>query len=227
MALILEPLTLVGAVMVVWGRDLSDGLGALRGRRAGRALLAGTAVATVLGLSLVVLRVAGANSSGESFDPAGGAAVRRSEAAPALALIDQAGARFGWERLGGRPAVVAFVFAHCATVCPTLVNDLLAARGRRDSPALILVTLDPWRDTPPRLAAIARQWRLAPRDFLLGGGIGEVETTVAGWGVPWQRDTLTGEIRHGTQLFVVEPAGRLEWVVAGGDAREAVRLAGR
>ncbi|MDH4347930.1 MAG: SCO family protein [Gemmatimonadota bacterium] len=225
MALILEPLTLIGAVVIVWGRELREGLGTLRARPAGRGLLAGTGAVLLVGLSLAVLRVAGATPRGEAFDPSGGRATRRSAPAPALALVDQGGTRFAWERLDGRPAVVAFVFAHCATVCPTLVQDLLGARGASASPALVLVTLDPRRDTPPRLAAIAAEWRLSPGDFLLGGEVAEVEATAAGWGIPWQRDTLTGEIRHGTQLFVVSVGGRLEWVVAGGAAREAVRLA--
>jgi protein SCO1/2 len=171
--------------------------------------------------------VAGASAAGESFDPSGGASVRRAVPAPALALVDQAGMPFTWDRLDGRPAVIAFVFAHCATVCPTLVNDLQAARGEKVSPALVLVTLDPRRDTPQRLAAIAERWRLSAGDFLLGGDVAEVEATVTGWSVPWKRDTLTGEIHHGTQLFVVAPSGRLEWVVSGEAAREAVRLAGR
>jgi cytochrome oxidase Cu insertion factor (SCO1/SenC/PrrC family) len=105
------------------------------------------------------------------------------------------------------------------------VHDLLAARGGDGSPALVLVTLDPRRDTPTRLAFVAKDWGLSGGDFLLGGEITEVEATIEKWGIPLERDSLTGDIAHGTQLFVVGPEGRLEWVVGGGDAREAVRLA--
>ena len=225
MALILEPLTLLGAVMVVWGGQVREGMKVLWAGTMGRGVLAVAMLTLTAGLTLAAGRVMAAASTGDPADSSAPAVTPRSGPPPPLALLDQSGAGFSWARLDGRPAIVGFAYAHCATVCPTLVHDLVAARGGDSSPALVLVTLDPRRDTPSRLASVANEWGLAAGDFLLGGEVAEVEATIAEWGIPWQRDSLTGEIAHGTQLFVVGPEGRMEWVVGGGDAKEAVRLA--
>ena len=225
MVLILEPLTLVGALLVVWGQEVRQGVRVLWAGGMGRGLMAVAVLTVAGGLTLAAGRVMATATSGEPFDPAATSVTPRSGPPPPLALVDQTGAGFSWTRLDDRPAVVGFAYGHCATVCPTLVHDLVAARGGAASPALVLVTLDPRRDTPSRLASVANEWGLAAGDFLLGGEVAEVEATIAQWGIPWQRDSLTGEIAHGTQLFVVGPEGRMEWVVGGGDAKEAVRLA--
>ena len=225
MALILEPLTLVGALLVVWGAEVREGLRLLWAGSMGRGIMAVAVLTVTGGLTLAAGRVLAAATGGEPFDSSAAATTPRSGPPPPLALVDQSGAGFSWARLAGRPAVVGFAYAHCATVCPTLVHDLVAARGGAASPALVLVTLDPRRDTPSRLASVANEWGLAAGDFLLGGEVAEVEAAIDQWGIPWQRDSLTGEIAHGTQLFVIGPDGRMEWVVGGADASEAVRLA--
>jgi len=225
MALILEPLTLLGALMVVWGGQVREGLRGLWAGTLGRGVLVVAMLTVSTGLTLAAGRVMASAGAGDPFDSAAPMVTPLSGSPPPLALADQSGAGFSWARLDGRPAIVGFAYAHCTTVCPTLVHELVAARGGEASPALVLVTLDPRRDTPARLASVANEWGLAAGDFLLGGEVEEVEAAIAQWGIPSQRDSLTGEIAHGTQLFVVGSEGRMEWVVGGGDAKEAVRLA--
>jgi protein SCO1/2 len=225
--LVLEPVSLVGALFLIWGTELRAGLRALWRRPAGRTLLTLAGGAMALGLTLAAARV-GKAAAGATFEPrasGGGSAERLSGFLPPLALVDQRGESFTPARLGGRSAVLAFAYAHCATICPTLIQDLARARGTGDQPALVVVTLDPRRDLPSRLPDIARAWDLAPGDFLLSGSIAAVESVVTAWQVPWSRDSLTGEITHGTPLFVLNRRGRPAWRVAGSDAATAIRLA--
>jgi cytochrome oxidase Cu insertion factor (SCO1/SenC/PrrC family) len=90
--------------------------------------------------------------------------------------------------------------------------------------APVVVTLDPRRDTPGRLPAIAAAWGLERSDYLLSGVVVDVESVLTAWGVSWDRDALTGEIVHTAPLFVVDEDGRRAWRQGGGDARLAVRL---
>ena len=104
---------------------------------------------------------------------------RVSDVAPAVSLTDQFGREISLESFRGRPVIVTFAFAHCETVCPLIVADVLAARRRIDGvpPPVLVVTLDPWRDTPSRLGSIATSWRLDPDAHVLSGPPDAVERT--------------------------------------------------
>ena len=49
------------------------------------------------------------------------------------------------KRFRGRPVLVTFAYAHCDTICPLVVGDVLAAQRQLTdrSPAVVVVTLDP------------------------------------------------------------------------------------
>jgi protein SCO1 len=75
-------------------------------------------------------------------------------------LLDQDARKlkFKSEALGERIAVVSFIYTTCTTVCPVVsavmaqLQGKLGARLGKDV-ALVTVTVDPVRDTPPRLKA--------------------------------------------------------------------------
>ncbi len=79
-------------------------------------------------------------------------------ALPAFALVDQDGAAFGPERLQDRWTFVFFGFVNCPDICPTTlamlagVRRTLADLPEADRPGVVLVSVDPGRDTPPVLA---------------------------------------------------------------------------
>ena len=81
--------------------------------------------------------------------------------------------------------LLTFAFAHCETVCPLLVTDVVTARRRLagDSATALIVTLDPYRDVPARLPSIARRWGLGPEERVLSGPVAEVERVLEDWGV--------------------------------------------
>jgi protein SCO1/2 len=123
--------------------------------------------------------------------------------------------------LTGKPVLVTFAYAHCTTVCPTIVMHALRAqdalRDTPDEPAVLIVTLDPWRDTPTRLPAMAESWSLPDRDaWVLSGSVAEVEAALDAWEVPRSRNVDTGEIVHPSLLYVIDRAGRIAYASTGG-----------
>lgn len=106
--------------------------------------------------------------------------------APALGLVDQSGASVGLETLAGKTVLVSFAFAHCVTVCPVLIGTLHAAvEGIPPAAtAVVVITLDPWRDTPGNLPAIAQALRLErlPDARVLSGEVEQVNAVLAAWG---------------------------------------------
>jgi cytochrome oxidase Cu insertion factor (SCO1/SenC/PrrC family) len=211
LVLVGEPIGMLGFLLAAWGGAVREGLGALGQSRPGRAVLAGGSAALVVSLAAAVSRVAGATITAEPFDPIGAAGFRVDRPAPPMDLVDQDGHRVRLADYAGRPVLVAFAYGHCQTVCPTLVHDAVAglAREAASNPALLIVTLDPWRDRPERLRHIALAWGLPSAARLLGGSVEEVEATLDAWGIVRERDPDTGEVVHPTQVYRISPEGRI------------------
>jgi protein SCO1/2 len=129
---------------------------------------------------------------------------------PALALTDQDGQLFDLAKLAGGPVLVTFAFAHCETMCPTLVRDVLRIRTetRRPDIPLVIVTVDPWRDVPARLPGMATAWSLAPGDRILSGAVDQVNQVLDGWGIARRRDPDTGDVVHALAVVLVNSDGR-------------------
>jgi protein SCO1/2 len=158
--------------------------------------------------------------------PSDESALRVDRPAPPLQLIDQQGRDFQLDALRGRPVLLAFAFAHCETVCPLIIRDALEARARvpHVGAQVVVVTLDPWRDTPARLGAIARQWRLGPDDYMLGGDVPGVMNALDTWDISIRRDLDTGSIDHSSPLYLINREGRIIHAITGGTERIAALL---
>jgi protein SCO1/2 len=187
-------------------------------RGAGGQLLAGVVLALcVVGVVAVAKRARGGEellAAGFSPTPA---LTRIDDAAPALSLTDQSGRTVSLDAFRGRPVLVTFAYAHCQTVCPLVVSDVLTARARfdRDPPAVLIVTLDPWRDTPDRLPSIARLWALNGEAHVLSGPPDAVERTLSTWRVPRTRNLKTGDLTHPAMVYVVAADGRIAYALSG------------
>jgi protein SCO1/2 len=214
--LIGEPLAMLAALAIIAGPALRDGLRALARTLPGRTVLSAGTLAVLAGLAAAGARVASA-SQAEPFDITAAEAARLDRAAPLLALTDQHGDTVTLDRFRGRAVVVAFAYAHCATVCPVVVHEMADVQQRlgAGAPALLVLTLDPWRDTPARLPAMARTWGVGEGAHVLSGGVDEVNRTLDAWEVPRTRDTLTGEVTHPAFVYIVGPDGRLVRQVPG------------
>jgi len=195
-------------------------------------LVVGASAALLLAGALgVIVRVRVADARPFASSPTeavAGQLNRLNDAAKPISLVDQSGRTIALEQFRGRPGIVTFAYAHCQTVCPVLVSEVLGARDAlaAPKPVVLIVTLDPWRDTPARLAAITRAWNLPAGVRLLGGTVAEVERTLDGWKIPRARDGNTGEIVHPTSVYFIDKRGRLAFL-ASGDASRLAALIGR
>jgi cytochrome oxidase Cu insertion factor (SCO1/SenC/PrrC family) len=232
--LVAAPGTLLAFIVIVWRGDLGGSVRRVACSTWGRALLALVLVTALVEAAWVAdrLRTARAVATWQPTPLGAGDALpadypRHAMPASDFALTDQHGAAVSLAALRGRPVVVTFVFAHCESLCPMLVQQLKRAAPDAD---VLLVTLDPWRDTPGALPALARRWELPARFHVLSAQrVDDVLHVIRAWDVPFERDPRTGDISHPGLLYVVDPAGRLaytfnnppgEWI------REAVHRAG-
>jgi protein SCO1 len=217
------PLTMLAALLVVWGGAIRAAVGTLLRAPAGRAM-AGIVTLLVLAGSFAAYARIGAAvaaatppSVSDAVPPPPLPAAPLASDAPPLTLVDQHGERFDLARTAGRVTILTFAFGHCDTICPLIVRNAIAALDELGelAPALVVVTLDPWRDTPARLPHVARGWGMPEGSWLLGGAVAEVEATLDGWAVTRARDQLTGDVAHPSLAYVLDPAGRIAYVVNG------------
>ena len=104
---------------------------------------------------------------------------------------------------------MGFVYATCHAPCPILIQRLKAieARTAPGAAAFVAVSLDPERDTPEALRALARarhvdesRWRLlrAPEDT--------VREIAAVLGIKYRR-LPDGSFNHSSVITLLDPAG--------------------
>ena len=217
--LIGQPIGMIGLLATVWGAELRAELTLMMTRAAGQVVVGVVSALLVASVCGVAVRV---HTAGEEPFATGTADIasqltRVNDPSPALALTDQHGREVSLETFRGRPVLVAFAYAHCETVCPLIVSDLLSARQQsaNNPPQVFLVTLDPWRDTPSRLPSIAKQWNLPDGTHVLSGPPDVVERALNRWRVPRVRNEKTGAISHPSLVYVIDQSGRIAYVVSG------------
>jgi protein SCO1 len=138
-------------------------------------------------------------------------------ALPAFELIDQARVPFGPERLRGQWTFLFFGFVNCPDVCPTTLATLAEARRKvanesaRDVPEVVLVSVDPGRDTPPVLAQYVAHFD--PSFTGVTGDPAAIETLTQALGVavfvgPPAEDGSYA-VDHTAAIFLVDPEGRI------------------
>ena len=129
--------------------------------------------------------------------------------APALALRDQQGRMVSLRSLRGRPVAVTFLDSRCRRECPVegrvLRQALDAVRGT--GAALLVVSVDPWADTPSSAKAFAARahWR-GDWHWLLGPRMALAPVWRA-FHIAVER--TPGDILHDVALYVIDPQGDL------------------
>lgn len=213
------PGTMLVAIFVTWHVELMAGLTALLRRPLGRMAMAALGLFVLAGTAAAAMRIAdGLAIENMSFGPAELGVLpedypRLGTDVPAMSLVDQEGRSFENSDLRGHVTIVTFAFAHCHTVCPAIVQTMrtLAARMGEQAPQFAVVTLDPWRDTPSRLAQMHSDWQMPASVRVLSGEVDDVTAVLDGFNVPWQRDEATGDVVHPALVYAIDADGRIAY----------------
>lgn len=223
--LIAGPLGMLAILVVGWNGGVRSLLRRTRSSRPVAAAITTLALGCMVLITGAAVRVQQALAVPgwlEAADPIPPATYPRLDReAPGMSLTTQRGDELDIASLRGRPVLVTFAYAHCQTICPVVVMHALTAqeslRGTPHEPAVVVVTLDPWRDPPSRLPAMARQWGLPDSDaWILSGAVEGVEAVLDAWDVPRSRDLQTGEVTHPSLVYVLDPDGRIAYASTGG-----------
>ncbi|HEU0013846.1 MAG TPA: SCO family protein [Longimicrobium sp.] len=115
---------------------------------------------------------------------------------------------------GGRVRVVAMVYTACTHTCPTIVGEMKRIEAalpaeERGGVGFLLVSLDPARDTPQRLANFAGALGLDSAAWtLLTGDEGAVRELAALLGIRYRAEA-DAQISHSNTYLVLDAQGRI------------------
>ena len=139
--------------------------------------------------------------------------------AASIELTDQDGNPFTLAQQSGKVSIIYFGYTYCPDFCPTTLVDLQKVEDAlgedADKVDVILVTVDPERDTPERLKEYLAFFN--PEFIGLTGTVEQIDALKGPWGIiatPQPADS-SGQylVDHSTALYAVDQDGnlRLTW----------------
>lgn len=174
------------------------------------ALLLGAAIAAGVALSL--------RDAGESVAPLAATILPAGNELPEFALLDQDGSPVDRTVFEGQWDLVFFGFTHCPDICPATMTvlgqakrALEAQQGRDPLPRVVLVSVDPERDTPEAMARYIGYF--GDGNLGLTGELDEIRKLTGALGIFFQKagpDDGNYGVDHSTVVLVIDPRGRLK-----------------
>lgn len=132
---------------------------------------------------------------------------------PAIALQDQTDQAFDLARMRGHWTLLFFGFTNCPDVCPTTLATLAGARRQladlppEELPEVVLVTVDPARDTPAVLARYVAHFD--PSFTGVTGNQGAIDVLVRDLGVAVMIGVPAADgsytVDHSAAVFLIDP----------------------
>lgn len=127
-------------------------------------------------------------------------------------LTDAAGQRFVLKAAAGAPLLVTMFYGDCHSACPIVIETLkrtvggLGPDGKRLR--VLLISLDPKRDTPKSLAMMADMQKLDPAQYRLAVAASDTDTRMLASALDIRYRPLdNGEISHTTRIALLNADG--------------------
>ena len=124
------------------------------------------------------------------------------------------GEKMALDTLQGRPALVSMFYASCPHVCPMLINTLQQVErqltpGQREGLRVLMVSVDPERDTPEVLARMVREYRIDEGRWTLARAGDDADTRLiaALLDIKYRR-LPDGEFNHTSTMILLDEEGR-------------------
>lgn len=136
------------------------------------------------------------------------------EPAANFRLTDQNGKTFSLEQSRGQAVALYFGFTHCADICPQTLALLGKARMRAGLTSrqvrIVMVTVDPRRDSPAALRAFFK--KIGVDATGLTGTPAALKTVYRAYGIGVQPEK--NDIAHSDVIFIIDPQGRTRETLA-------------
>jgi protein SCO1/2 len=135
-------------------------------------------------------------------------------AVPEFSLLDHQGNAIGRDIFAGHWSLVFFGFTHCPDICPLTLQVLTDARnqlanaGADELPQIVLVSVDPERDTPELLGQYVGYF--GDDNLGITGDLAEIRKLTRGLGIYFEKtavDEKSYSVDHSAVVLVINPRG--------------------
>lgn len=129
-------------------------------------------------------------------------------------LIDQHFKAFDWGSRRGKVQLVSLFYTSCQYICPLIVDSGKAIEkqltpAEQERLGILLISMDPKRDTPAALMTVAKKRKLDPvRWTLASPRPGDVREVAGVLGIRY-RALADGEFNHTSALVLLDAEGRI------------------
>lgn len=142
---------------------------------------------------------------------------------PPFELTDQAGRRFSSDGLGGRLALIDFIYTSCVDACPLLtanmkqVQQALQTEGLLGGRVMLLsLSIDPERDTPTvlqqyseRFGAQAEAWKFLTGSAEVVGDVGQGLKLGRAITLPTTPQQPVVNLAHSNRFVLIDGQGQI------------------
>lgn len=141
---------------------------------------------------------------------------------PAFELVDQRGTAIDERVFEGHWDLVFFGFTHCPDICPTTLQVLAAAKsalaeqGVSPLPRIVLVSVDPERDTPEILDEYVGYF--GEGNLGITGSLEEIRTLTKALGIYFNKQEGDDEnylVDHSAAVLLIDPEARFSALFSG------------
>jgi len=141
---------------------------------------------------------------------------------PEFSLLDQYGKRVSRDVFRGQWDLVFFGFTHCPDICPTTLQVLstakqqLAAEGLVPLPRIVLVSVDPERDSPELLGQYVGNF--GDGNLGITGELEEIRKLASGPGIFFEKaqmDDGNYSVDHSAVVLLIDPDGKFSALFSG------------
>ncbi len=129
-------------------------------------------------------------------------------------LIAQDGHAAALDLYRGHPVLISMFYASCTAICPTLIEHIKVLEQsipdkQRAKSRVLMVSLDPARDTPAALAALAKKHQVdLARWTFARASASDVRALAAALGIQY-RQLPNGDFDHSTIISLLDSEGRI------------------
>ena len=141
---------------------------------------------------------------------------------PEFALLNQQGEAVDQRVFEGQWDLVFFGFTHCPDICPMTLQVLATAKrqledaGQSPLPRIVLVSVDPERDTPELIGQYVDYF--GEGNLGITGTVEGISELTAGLGIYFKKQPGDGEnynVDHSAAVLVIDPDGRFHALFGG------------
>jgi len=134
------------------------------------------------------------------------------DALPEFSLVDQSTAEVTADTFRGQWDLVFFGFTNCPDICPTTLQILANAKrelieaGADSLPRIVLVSVDPARDTPEVLGQYVEYF--GEDNLAVTGDLAEIVKLTSALGIYFEKSSAEGEnytVNHSAAVLVINP----------------------